>query len=63
MIFAMDLNDIRLSPNDILKKQFKVKMKGYDQEEVDTYLDQIISDYEVFTSSSLSEFELVLVVN
>ncbi|QNQ80414.1 DivIVA domain-containing protein [Lactobacillus sp. PV034] len=44
----MDLNDIRLSPNDILKKQFKVKMKGYDQEEVDTYLDQIISDYEVF---------------
>ena len=45
----MDLNDVKLSPNDILKKQFKVKMKGYDQEEVDTYLDQIISDYETFT--------------
>lgn len=44
----MDLNDVKLSPNDILKKQFKVKMKGYDQEEVDTYLDQIINDYETF---------------
>lgn len=44
----MDLNDVKLSPNDILKKQFKVKMKGYDQEEVDTYLDEIINDYETF---------------
>lgn len=53
----MDLNDVKLSPNDILKKQFKVKMKGYDQEEVDTYLDEIINDYETFTQiiSSLHE--------
>lgn len=53
----MDLNDVKLSPNNILKKQFKVKMKGYDQEEVDTYLDEIINDYETFAQiiSSLHE--------
>lgn len=42
------LNDVQLTPNEILKKQFRSKMKGYDQEEVDSYLDKIISDYEVF---------------
>lgn len=40
------LEDIKLTPENILKKQFRAKMKGYDQEEVDAYLDQIISDYE-----------------
>lgn len=45
-----DLNDIKLSAQDILKKQFRNKVKGYDPEEVDTYLDQVISDYETFQS-------------
>lgn len=43
-----NLNQIKLTPNEILKKQFRSKMKGYDQDEVDRYLDDIISDYEVF---------------
>ncbi|RVU71737.1 MULTISPECIES: DivIVA domain-containing protein [Lactobacillus] len=43
-----NLNDIKLSSQDILKKQFRSKVKGYDPDEVDTYLDQIISDYETF---------------
>lgn len=43
-----DLNDIKLSAQDILKKQFRSKVKGYDPDEVDSYLDQIISDYETF---------------
>lgn len=43
-----DLNDIKLSSQDILKKQFRTKMKGYDPEEVDQYLDKIISDYNVY---------------
>ena len=29
------LEDIKLTPENILKKQFRAKMKGYDQEEVD----------------------------
>lgn len=42
------LSDVKLSSEDILKKTFKTKVKGYDPDEVDTYLDQIISDYGVF---------------
>ena len=43
-----NLNDIKLSAQDILKKQFRSKVKGYDPDEVDAYLDQVISDYERF---------------
>lgn len=42
------LNDIKLSAQDILKKQFRSKAKGYDPDEVDAYLDEVISDYENF---------------
>lgn len=42
------LNNVQLTPNEILKKQFRSKMKGYDQDEVDSYLDTIITDYETF---------------
>lgn len=45
-----NLNDIKLSSQDILKKQFRSKVKGYDPDEVDSYLDQVISDYETFQS-------------
>lgn len=44
------LNDIQLNPQSILKKQFRTKMKGYDTEEVDSYLDTIISDYSTFAT-------------
>ena len=43
-----NLNDVKLSAQDILKKQFRSKVKGYDPDEVDAYLDQVISDYETF---------------
>ncbi|MCI1283158.1 cell division regulator GpsB [Lacticaseibacillus songhuajiangensis] len=33
-------------PKDILNKQFKTKMRGYDQDEVDEFLDNIIKDYD-----------------
>lgn len=45
-----NLNDIKLSSDQILKKQFRSKVKGYDPDEVDSYLDQVISDYETFQS-------------
>lgn len=43
-----DINDIKLSTQDILKKQFRTKVKGIDPEEVDAFLDQVIADYDTF---------------
>ena len=39
---------ITLTPQDILKKDFKIDMRGYSLKEVDQFLDQIIGDYEQF---------------
>ncbi|KAB8138446.1 cell division regulator GpsB [Gracilibacillus oryzae] len=38
----------QLIGKDILEKNFKTSMRGYNQEEVDEYLDTIIQDYEYF---------------
>ncbi|WP_281164898.1 DivIVA domain-containing protein [Liquorilactobacillus sicerae] len=35
-----------LTPLDIHNKEFRVKLRGYDQDEVNDFLDQIIKDYE-----------------
>ncbi len=39
---------IKLTPKEILEKEFKVSMRGYNQDEVDQFLDMIIKDYETF---------------
>ena len=39
---------IKLTAKDILEKEFKTGMRGYQQEEVDKFLDLIIKDYEAF---------------
>ena len=39
---------VKLSAKDILEKEFKTGMRGYQQEEVDKFLDMIIKDYETF---------------
>ena len=39
---------ITLTPQDILKKEFKIDMRGYSLKEVDSFLDEIIGDYEQF---------------
>ncbi|HEX7063632.1 MAG TPA: cell division regulator GpsB [Bacillales bacterium] len=39
---------IRLTAKDILEKDFKTGMRGYDKDDVDQYLDSIIKDYELF---------------
>jgi DivIVA domain-containing protein len=44
----MESTKVKLSIKDILNKEFKVSMRGYNQEEVDQYLDTIIKDYESF---------------
>lgn len=40
--------EIKLSPKEILNKEFKFDAKGYRPKEVDEYLDTIIEDYNEF---------------
>ncbi|MCL0311718.1 cell division regulator GpsB [Apilactobacillus sp. TMW 2.2459] len=42
------MNNMQFNPTDILQKEFKQKMRGYDPAEVDSFLDNIIKDYENF---------------
>lgn len=41
-------DQIQLSSKEILEKDFKTAMRGYNQEEVDEFLDKIITDYNIF---------------
>ncbi|WP_147802240.1 cell division regulator GpsB [Alkalicoccus halolimnae] len=38
----------KLTKNDIYEREFKASMRGYNQDEVDQFLDEIIKDYEAF---------------
>ena len=40
------------TPKDILQKEFKPKMRGYDPADVDGFLDNVIKDYESFTKDN-----------
>lgn len=40
--------DTKLDMKAILEKEFKTGMRGYNQEEVDLFLDDIIQDYQMF---------------
>lgn len=42
----MTFNRIELTANDILDKEFKKSILGYNEKEVDAFLDIIIRDYE-----------------
>src|SRR5699024_8062426 len=44
----MSSNIGQLTGKDILEKDFKTAMRGYNQEEVDEFLDIIIKDYDIF---------------
>lgn len=44
----MDNNQIQLTGTDILEKDFKTAMRGYNQAEVDEFLDTVIQDYEAY---------------
>lgn len=45
----METSRVQLTSKDILEKEFKTAIKGYNQIEVDEFLDLIIKDYEFFT--------------
>ena len=40
--------DTKLDTKTILEKEFKTGMRGYNQEEVDLFLDDVIQDYQTF---------------
>ncbi len=44
------LEEISLSPQDILEKEFKVDTRGFRPQEVDRFLDIVINDYTKFIS-------------
>ncbi len=48
VISRMVSKKVKLTAKDILEKEFKTSIRGYNQEDVDKYLDLIIQDYEVF---------------
>lgn len=47
-VIQMTINRIQLTETDILEKDFKKSMRGYNEEDVDEFLDIIIKDYEAF---------------
>lgn len=49
--------EIKLDSKTILEKEFKTGMRGYNQEDVDLFLDQVIQDYEAF-KKTISELRL-----
>ncbi|MDQ0299265.1 DivIVA domain-containing protein [Salibacterium salarium] len=42
------MQNIQLTGKEILDKDFKSSMKGYNKDEVDQFLDMIIQDYEAY---------------
>ncbi|EPD53133.1 cell division regulator GpsB [Paenisporosarcina sp. FSL H8-0542] len=40
--------DMKLTPEVILEKEFKTGLRGYHQDEVDQFLDEVIQDYNTF---------------
>ena len=42
----------KFSSDTLLKKKFKTAERGYNPEEVDTVLDQVIEDYKMFEANS-----------
>lgn len=39
---------IKFTTKDILEQDFKITMRGYNKDEVDEFLDDIIKDYDVY---------------
>lgn len=40
--------DMKLTPEVILEKEFKTGLRGYHQDEVDQFLDEVIQDYNTY---------------
>lgn len=53
MIKEDDMATFKFTPKDIYEADFGTKMRGYDKEEVDELLDDVIQDYEAFQAEIL----------
>jgi DivIVA domain-containing protein len=49
--------EIKLDSKSILEKEFKTGLRGYNQEDVDLFLDTVIQDYEAF-KKTISELRM-----
>lgn len=49
--------NIKLTTKIILEKEFKTSMRGYKQEQVDLFLDDVIQDYRTY-QQKIEELEL-----
>lgn len=47
-VSSQSMEGIRLTPNDIHDKVFNRKFRGYDEDQVNEFLDMIIVDYIAF---------------
>ncbi|ANK59520.1 MULTISPECIES: cell division regulator GpsB [Loigolactobacillus] len=46
------MENLNFTTQDILQKEFKNKMRGYDPTEVDEFLDSVIKDYESYQAEA-----------
>ncbi|WDU84100.1 DivIVA domain-containing protein [Caloramator sp. Dgby_cultured_2] len=52
-----------ITPNDIANKEFKKVFRGYDADEVDEFLDQIVEEYEKIYKENLNLKEKISTLN
>lgn len=52
-----------LTPLDITNREFRVKLRGYDRDAVDEFLDQIIREFEVLIKENSTSREQVELLN
>ena len=53
MMKRKDMDNIKLTPKDIYEMDFATKMRGYDKDEVDEMLDDVMADYEIYQKEIL----------
>lgn len=47
LLFIEEVASVPLTPLDIHNKEFSNKFRGYDEDEVNEFLDQVVKDYEI----------------
>ena len=58
-IFGDDMEKLELTPEKILNMQFNVDFKGYDPNEVDSFLDVVLEDYQKMEDNVQELLDLV----
>ncbi len=48
----MYIEEVELTPQDILEKEFKIDARGYRPQEVDKFLDSVIKDYTIYETAN-----------